>query len=74
MKSIDKIPISKISRASKMLKTGAKVGVNYIKYYGDKVTKTEAEAKENLDKSNAEGIWNIKCRWIAKTIGTSNRN
>ena len=57
MKSIDKIPISKISRASKMLKTGAKVGVNYIKYYGDKVTKTEAEAKENLDKSNAEDIY-----------------
>lgn len=57
MKSIDKIPISKISRASKMIKTGAKVGVNYIKYYGDKVTKTEAEAKENLDRNNAEDIY-----------------
>lgn len=58
MKSIDKIPISKIQRASKLISTGAKVGVNYIKYYGDKISKTEAEAKENLDKNNAEDIYN----------------
>ena len=29
------------------MKTGAKVGVNYVKYYGDKITKNEAEAREN---------------------------
>lgn len=57
MKSIDKIPTSKLQRASKLVATGAKVGVNYIKYYGDKLTKTEAEAKENLNQNNAEDIY-----------------
>ena len=37
MKTIDKIPTSKISRATKLVSTGAKVGVNYLKYYGDKL-------------------------------------
>ena len=57
MKTIDKIPVSKISRATKLVSTGAKVGVNYLKYYGDKITKSEAEAKENLNKNNAEDIY-----------------
>ncbi|AXO81767.1 AarF/ABC1/UbiB kinase family protein [Olleya aquimaris] len=57
MKTIDKIPTSKISRATKLVTTGAKVGVNYIKYYGDKITKTEAEAKDRLNKNNAEDIY-----------------
>ena len=33
METIDQIPITKIQRATKIVKTGAKVGVNYIKYY-----------------------------------------
>lgn len=57
MKTIDRIPTSKIQRASKLLTTGAKVGVNFIKYYGDKITKTELEAKTRLDKNNAEDIY-----------------
>ena len=57
MKTIDKIPTSKIQRASKLVTTGAKVGVNYIKYYGDKLTKTETEAKDRLNKNNAEDIY-----------------
>ena len=57
MKSIDRIPISKLQRASKIVSTGAKVGVNYIKYYGQKISKTQAEAKENLNKNNAEDIY-----------------
>ena len=57
MKTIDKIPTSKIQRASKMVSTGAKVGVNYLKYYGDKLIKTEGEAKERLNKNNAEDIY-----------------
>jgi hypothetical protein len=32
MKTIDYIPTSKIERASKLVQTGAKIGVNYIKY------------------------------------------
>ena len=45
MKTLDKIPTSKIQRASKLISTGAKVGVNYLKYYGEKITKSEEEAK-----------------------------
>ena len=57
MKTINSIPTSKIQRASKLVSTGAKVGVNYLKYYGDKITKTEEEAKETLNKNNAEDIY-----------------
>ncbi len=57
MKTIDRIPTSKIQRATKLVQTGAKVGVNYLKYYGNKITKTEEEAKELLNKDNAEDIY-----------------
>ena len=57
MKSIDRIPISKIHRASNLVQTGAKVGVNYIKYYGDKIVKDEKQARERLNENNAEDIY-----------------
>lgn len=57
MKTIDKIPTSKIQRASKLVQTGAKVGVNYMKYYGEKIIHSEEIAKENLNQSNAEDIY-----------------
>lgn len=57
MKSIDKIPISKINRASNLVQTGAKVGVNYIKYYGDKIINNEEQARERLNENNAEDIY-----------------
>ena len=57
METIDQIPISKIQRASKILSTGAKVGVNYLKYYGDKLTGSEVEAREKLNISNADDIY-----------------
>ena len=57
MKSIDRIPTSKLQRASKIVTTGAKVGVNYIKYYGEKLSKSEKVAKDNLNKNNAEDIY-----------------
>ena len=57
MKTIDKIPVSKIQRATKMVSTGAKVGVNYLKYYGDKLTKSELEAKDRLNTNNASDIY-----------------
>lgn len=58
MKTIDKIPTSKIQRASQLLQTGAKVGVNYVKYYGSQLVGSEASAKEKLNESNAEDIYN----------------
>ena len=57
MKTLDRIPTSKIERASKFISTGAKIGVNYLKYYGEKMTKTEEEAKENLNNNNATDIY-----------------
>lgn len=57
MKTIDKIPTSKIQRTTKLVSTGAKVGVNYLKYYGDKIVNTEEEAKERLNKNNASDIY-----------------
>ncbi|WP_372938320.1 ABC1 kinase family protein [Seonamhaeicola sp.] len=58
MKTIDNIPTSKIQRATKLVSTGAKVGVNYLKYYGDKIVNTQEEAKERLNKNNAKDIYN----------------
>ena len=57
MKTINKIPVSKIQRASKLVSTGAKVGVNYLKYYGDKLTKPEDEARNRLNENNADDIY-----------------
>ncbi|NQW27359.1 MAG: AarF/ABC1/UbiB kinase family protein [Flammeovirgaceae bacterium] len=57
METIDKIPITKIQRATKIVQTGAKVGVNYLKYYGNKITKNESDAKNILNESNADDIY-----------------
>jgi predicted unusual protein kinase regulating ubiquinone biosynthesis (AarF/ABC1/UbiB family) len=57
METIDKIPTSKIQRASKIIQTGAKVGVNYLKYYGEKLSTNEGTAREKLNNSNAEDIY-----------------
>ena len=56
MKTIDYIPTSKIQRASKLVQTGAKVGVNYLKYYGEKIVNPELN-KDKLNENNAEDIY-----------------
>lgn len=58
MQSINKIPTSKIQRASQLLQTGAKVGVNYVKYSVDKVINDEDLAKDRFDQNNAKDIYN----------------
>jgi len=58
MKTIDSIPVSKLQRTSKLVATGAKVGVNYLKYYGDKLTNSESEARARLNENNADDIYN----------------
>ena len=58
MKAIDHIPITKIERASKLVQTGAKIGVNYIRYFGDKLINTPHEARERLNEKNADDINN----------------
>ena len=56
MKTLDSIPTGKISRASKLVKTGVKVGGNYLKYYGEKFVNSET-TKDKLNENNAEAIY-----------------
>jgi hypothetical protein len=45
LKTLDYIPTGKLERAGKLVSTGVKIGGNYIKYIGDKITNPE-QAKE----------------------------
>lgn len=56
MKTIDHIPTSKIERASKLVTTGAKIGVNYLKYYGEKMVNSDL-TRDKLNEDNAEDIY-----------------
>ena len=56
MKTIDYIPTSKIERATKLMQTGAKVGVNYLKYYGEKMVNSDL-TRDKLNEDNAEDIY-----------------
>ncbi|MEO8255168.1 MAG: AarF/UbiB family protein [Flavobacterium sp.] len=56
MKTIDYIPTSKIERATKLVQTGAKVGVNYLKYYGEKIVNPDL-TRDKLNEDNAEDIY-----------------
>lgn len=56
MKTLDKIPTGKIERASKLVKTGAKIGGNYLKYYGKKLVNSELN-KDELNEDNAGDIY-----------------
>jgi predicted unusual protein kinase regulating ubiquinone biosynthesis (AarF/ABC1/UbiB family) len=56
MKTIDHIPTSKIERATKLVQTGAKIGVNYLKYYGEKMVNSDL-TRDKLNEDNAEDIY-----------------
>ncbi|MBA4317948.1 MAG: ABC transporter [Flavobacterium sp.] len=56
MKTIDYIPTSKIERATKLVQTGAKVGVNYLRYYGEKMVNSDL-TRDKLNENNAEDIY-----------------
>ncbi|MDG1385901.1 MAG: AarF/UbiB family protein [Flavobacteriaceae bacterium] len=56
MKTLNYIPTGKLERAGKLVSTGVKIGGNYIKYMGDKITNPE-QAKENFDQNNASDIY-----------------
>ena len=55
MKTTDKIPIGKLNRAGKILKTSLKVGKNYAFHYGSKLLQGDVDNKK-LDKKNAADI------------------
>ncbi len=56
MKEQITIPTTKIQRAAKFVKTGAKVGGNYIKHYTKKMIDPKL-SKDQLDQDNAEDIY-----------------
>ncbi len=56
MKTIDSIPTGKIVRAAKLVKTGVKLGGNYLKYYGEKIINPDTN-KDKLNEANAEDIY-----------------
>lgn len=57
MKTLDHIPVTKVSRASKLVLTGAKIGVNYLNYYKDKIIDSEQKARKKLHENNASDIY-----------------
>lgn len=57
MKSINYIPQTKIQRASKILKIGAQVSTNYVKYFGNRIISTEDHARSKLNQANANDIY-----------------
>ncbi|OXA77323.1 ABC1 family protein [Flavobacterium aquidurense] len=56
MKTIDYIPTSKIERAGKLVQTGAKIGVNYVKHYAEKMVNPDL-SRDKLNENNAEDIY-----------------
>jgi predicted unusual protein kinase regulating ubiquinone biosynthesis (AarF/ABC1/UbiB family) len=56
MKEFEKIPVSKVQRASKFIATGAKIGTNYLKHYGKKLVNPDL-TKDQLHADNASDIY-----------------
>ncbi len=56
MKTLDRIPTGKIERASQLVKTGFKVGGNYVAYYGEKLVNPSLN-RDKLNENNAEDIY-----------------
>jgi len=56
MKTIDRIPTGKLERTTTLVKTGVKLGGNYLKYYGKKAIGSEVN-KATLDEANASDIY-----------------
>ena len=56
MKEQISIPTSKVQRASKFIKTGARIGGNYLKHYGKKLFNPDIST-DQLNADNAEDIY-----------------
>jgi predicted unusual protein kinase regulating ubiquinone biosynthesis (AarF/ABC1/UbiB family) len=56
MKEFEKIPVTKVERATKFISTGAKIGGNYLKHYGKKLVNPD-HTKDELHENNAATIY-----------------
>jgi len=57
MKEHDRIPVTKVQRATKFIAAGAKIGKNYLKHYSKKLVNSEL-SKDELHADNANDIYN----------------
>ncbi|MBP6385967.1 MAG: phosphotransferase [Pseudarcicella sp.] len=57
MKDQSSIPTSKVARATQFVKTGVKIGGNYLKYNVKKIIDSDTD-KEELHRDNASDIYN----------------
>jgi predicted unusual protein kinase regulating ubiquinone biosynthesis (AarF/ABC1/UbiB family) len=57
VKEYDKIPVTKVQRASRFIATGAKIGTNYLKHYSRKLVDPSAN-RAVLHEDNARDIYN----------------
>src|SRR5687768_17123777 len=53
----EKIPVTKVQRASKFVSTGVKIGGNYLKHYAKKLVNPDL-TREQLHEDNARDIYN----------------
>jgi predicted unusual protein kinase regulating ubiquinone biosynthesis (AarF/ABC1/UbiB family) len=56
MKEFDRIPVTRIERAGRFIRTGAKIGTNYLKHFGRKLVNPEA-SRDALHEDNARDIY-----------------
>lgn len=56
MKEFEKIPVTKVQRATKFIATGAKIGTNYLKHYGKKLVNPDL-TRDQLHEDNATDIY-----------------
>lgn len=56
MNEQDRIPVTKVQRSAKILQTGVKVGINYLKHYSRKAVDPSLPS-ENLDRQNAADVF-----------------
>ena len=56
LKEQDRIPVTKVQRASKFLTTGARIGANYLKHYGKKLVNPDITT-DRLHEDNARDIY-----------------
>lgn len=57
MKEFEKIPVTKVQRATRFITTGAKIGKNYLKHYGKKLVNPDL-SRDELHRDNATDIYN----------------
>lgn len=55
-KEFDKIPVTRIQRASKFIATGAKIGTNYLKHYSKRLVNPDT-TRDELHDDNARDIY-----------------